>query len=233
MDLQQQRQRLHSRIDTFSSEVSTFLTAVTIDEEADTDEVDNMGPGSWSSGSSEAESNPPSIAESATMDDGATIYPENLVLNLPSCLGRNWCSEPGNAKIASQELQLRQGQANEALHQIRIALGKKSFMYRTSVRNANSQQKKTRAWRNIHSVDAVVRLQATIYRSARSAMVSLGASDELLARYRKLEQADLVASTAVIDVRLPTRAEATLAWFWNMDVTRDTTSDSWMAECMW
>jgi len=36
--------------------------------------------------------------------------------------------------MASQELELRQGQANDALEGLRLALGNKSLLFRTKVR---------------------------------------------------------------------------------------------------
>jgi hypothetical protein len=62
-------------------------------------------------------------------------------------------------------------------------------------------------------------------------LVKLGASEELLSKYQVLRKEDLKVSTTVIDVRLPSRADSTLPWFWNMDVERDTMSDTWMAKC--
>jgi len=40
----------------------------------------------------------------------------------------------GLATMASQELELRQGQANDALEGLRLALGHKSLLFRTKVR---------------------------------------------------------------------------------------------------
>lgn len=68
------------------------------------------------------------------------------------------------------------------------------------------------------------------YSQSRHALVRLGAGADVLAKYRVLRDEDTKVSTAVIDVRKPSRAEATLAWFWRMDVQRDTENDSWMAE---
>jgi hypothetical protein len=134
--------------------------------------------------------------------------------------------------IVGQEIELRKGQANDALHQIRIALAQKSFAYRTSVRNADSQQKKTRAWDGITTLEATVRHHVAVYRQSRAAMVNLGADDATLGRYQVLKHEDLKVSTAVIDVRMPSRTQSTLAWFWTMDVQGDTSSNTWMAERM-
>jgi hypothetical protein len=168
----------------------------------------------------------------ASLPEAPSIHPENFLLCLPSALGPPWTKKPSNIPIVQQELELRKGQANDALHQIRISLAHKSFLFRTSIRNANSQQKKTRAWKELHGVDATVRQHVSLYRNARSAMVHLGADQPTLTRYQVLTKKDLSVSTAVIDIRAPRGSEATLAWFWSMDVKGDTETDSWMAECM-
>ena len=82
----------------------------------------------------------------------------------------------------------------------------------------------------MHSTDASVRQHAKVYSNARKALVRLGADNTLLSKYKVLFRKDLKVSTAVVDIRLPSWSEATLAWFWNIDVRGDTTSESWMAE---
>jgi hypothetical protein len=165
------------------------------------------------------------VAESTT-----TIEPERASVMLPSTLGPDWCKMPTHISIVQQEIGLRIGQANDALHQIRIALAQKSFLFRTSIRNAKSQQKKTRAWQTVHSVETSVRQHASIYCKARRALIHLGAEKSVISKYQVLKKADLKASTAIIDVRIPSRSEATLSWFWNMDIKGDTENHSWMAE---
>ncbi|KDQ56920.1 hypothetical protein JAAARDRAFT_194867 [Jaapia argillacea MUCL 33604] len=56
---------------------------------------------------------------------------EQAVLPLPSSMGLDECKRRKIGKLAELELQLRIGQANDALHEIRIALGHKSFLFRT------------------------------------------------------------------------------------------------------
>jgi hypothetical protein len=159
------------------------------------------------------------------------VQPESSTIPLPSSMGQRWIGQPTSSTIVKQEIGLRIGQANDALHQIRIALAEKSFMFRTQIRNARSQQKKTRAWDSLHSLEANVKHHARIYSRARSALAHLGADAEILHKYKVLRKEDLKVSTAVVDVRLPNRSESTLAWFWTIDVRGDTDEQSWMSEC--
>lgn len=165
-------------------------------------------------------------------EDGVpdSFRPEITTLPLPSALGPEWCSQDENHSIVQQELALRKGQANDVLHQLRVGLAEKSFLFRTEIRNANSQSKKTRAWDGFHTLENNLKHLVRAYSQSRQALVRLGAGADVLAKYRVLKAEDIKVSTAVIDIRKPSRAEATLAWFWRMDVQGDTESDSWMAE---
>ncbi|KAG2119461.1 uncharacterized protein F5147DRAFT_647419 [Suillus discolor] len=61
---------------------------------------------------------------------------ERGVIPLPSNLGLEKCATLGIADIADQELTLRQGQANDALHHIRVHLADKAVIFRKTVRVA-------------------------------------------------------------------------------------------------
>jgi hypothetical protein len=223
IQLQERRLRLLSDIETSNRNADLFLD--TADNLHDTEE--NIGvtgiPDEF-------------LSDTETTDDddidlSSRVQPEDIVLTLPSSLGPDWCAEESNRNIVQQEIGLRQGQANDALHHVRIGLAEKSFTFRTQIRNARSQKKKTIAWNGFHSLEANLRHQVRVYSKARHALVQLGADAEILAKYQVLKPEDLKVSTAVVDPRLPSRKEANLAWFWKVDVQGDTTTDGWMAEC--
>ncbi|KDQ56943.1 hypothetical protein JAAARDRAFT_194135 [Jaapia argillacea MUCL 33604] len=52
---------------------------------------------------------------------------------LPSTLGAAQCLQHGLKRILEQEIELRQGQANDILNQICISLGHKPFLYQTEI----------------------------------------------------------------------------------------------------
>lgn len=151
---------------------------------------------------------------------------ENIHLYLPSSFALTRFPVP-----AAKELELRLGQANDALHNLRIALGKKSFLFRSHVRAARSQQRKTRAWAEVSSIDADVCQQARIYSSTRRKMIGLAATDEILERYKALKYADLKISTAIATPNAPGQRDTRLSWFWSMDVQADAEAEDWMEEC--
>lgn len=158
-------------------------------------------------------------------------WPEQLALTLPSTLGHERCVQVEVTHLGQMELKLRQGQANDTLHQIRIAVGQKSFLFRENVRKAKSQQTKTRAWAQVTTVDNNLRQYARIYVQARKAMVSLGAAPELLARFQELRHADLKVSTAISEPNARGQSKEKMAWFFTMDQRKDIAGSKWMEEC--
>ncbi|THH10995.1 hypothetical protein EW146_g8191 [Bondarzewia mesenterica] len=86
---------------------------------------------------------PEELVEEDEDDIADAIPTEKMAIALPSMLGLARCTELGLEEMAKQELELRKGQANDALHHICISVAQKSFLFRSSVRQANSQKKKT------------------------------------------------------------------------------------------
>ncbi|KAN0131053.1 hypothetical protein V8E53_011186 [Lactarius tabidus] len=101
------------------------------------------------------------------------LNPEDLPIPLPSSVGWDWCVTHHSTSLAAKEAQLRVAQANDSIHKIRLALGYKSAIFRTQVRSAKSQQKKTRAWNAVKSVETTVHENARIYSMARNAYWTL------------------------------------------------------------
>jgi hypothetical protein len=161
-----------------------------------------------------------------------SFQPEASFIPLPSNLGIDRCNEFGLTDLVGQEICLREGQANDALHAIRVNLAHKAVIFRKTVRVAKSQVTTTRAWTQVRSVENVISYNARIYSKCRKQLYKLGA-DQLLEKYRKLEKGDLKASTAIADPNARGQRNSTLPWFWSLDVKADTCSSDWMTECEW
>ena len=159
------------------------------------------------------------------------INAEYISLHLPSHLGRSWCIKNAAEDLANKELRLREGQLNDALHHIRIALGHKSYLFRNDVRPARTQRLKTRAWAEVHAVESTVQHHARVYNRARQSMLHLGADASLLDRYKVLERQDLKIDTTVIASDVRGQRNRSLPWFWSMDVRRDADVGAWMKDC--
>ncbi|KAG1725096.1 hypothetical protein EDB19DRAFT_1833904 [Suillus lakei] len=157
----------------------------------------------------------------------ALFRPEIVVIPLPSNLGMERCEQLGAVDLVRQEITLREGQANDMLHAIRVHLADKAILFRTTVRPAKSQARSTRAWAQVHSVERVINLNSMIYRKCRAQLHNLRA-DQLLEKCRVLEKSDLKATSVVADLNTRGQRNSTLPWFWSLDVQGDSVSNNWM-----
>lgn len=236
------RARLQERIDAFQKQAANILPAASEGGDDSWDSIlvreTNVGAEFDGIGEGGDDDECPSSAEernqiqlsgncSADGDAGA----EYISLHLPSNFGRRWCNTNATKDLANAELRLREGQLNDSLHHIRIALGHKSYLFRHDVRPARTQRLKTRAWAEVHAVESTVQHHARVYIRARQAMVDLGASASLLDRYKVLTRQDLSVRTSVIAPQVRGQRNKSLPWFWTMDVRRDTDVGEWIEDC--
>ncbi|KAF8547808.1 hypothetical protein OG21DRAFT_1479386 [Imleria badia] len=156
--------------------------------------------------------------------------PDQAKIPLPSLLGDSKYQQPGWERLRSLELRLWMGQANNALHEIRLALADKAVLFRTDVQHAVSHARSTRAWSKVHVVDTMLGKHAAVYRRCRKAMLKLGADEATLARYQALREEDLKVTSAAMAANARGNRNQGLAWFWSMDVLRDMERDDWMSE---
>jgi hypothetical protein len=182
---------------------------------------------------------PPDSTDEESDDDAepggnprVLFRPERVLIPLPSNLGLDRCELLGIGGLIRQEITLREGQANDMLHAIRVHLADKAVLFRTTVRPARSQVTTTRAWSQVHSVERIINLNSTIYKKCRTQLSKLGA-EHLLEKYRELEKSDLKATSAVTDPNARGQRNSTLPWFWSLDVQGDSVSNDWMNECEW
>jgi hypothetical protein len=214
------RDKLQLQIDRFSQSASTFLGhTIDGDDIADSYVDENV-----------LEDDYFNQEDDATFASPCSFQPEACFIPLPSNLGIARCNEFEITDLVSQEICLREGQANDALHAIRVNLAHKAVIFRKSVRAAKSQVRTTRAWTQVRSVENVISLNAAIYSKCRKQLGKLGA-DQLLEKYQKLDKGDLKASTAIADPNARGQRNSTLPWFWSVDVTADACSSDWMTEC--
>ena len=176
-------------------------------------------------------------AEQPAIDETTTaLSAEQQTIRLPSTFGKDACLvrlQP-HARI---ELDLRRGQANDALHAIRLHVAEKSFIYGVGVRKGNNttnlgHRGRQKAFGEAHVLEAKVRHQARIYESARQAMESLCSSTQDREKYPKLMKSDTNASTAVVDFNARGQRNEGLSWIWRTAHTVAHGSTQ-MSECTW
>ncbi|KAF8548652.1 hypothetical protein OG21DRAFT_1526358 [Imleria badia] len=156
-----------------------------------------------------------------------------MEMTIPEMTRMQIALEPGWERLQTLELRLWMGQANDALHEIRLVLANKAILFWTDVQHVVSHARSTQAWSKVHVVDAMLGKHAAVYRCCRKAMLKLGADQATLSRYQGLREEDLkVTSTATAANARGNRNQG-IAWFWSMDVPRDMERDDWMSEYSW
>lgn len=162
-------------------------------------------------------------------DEGPTELAEDICLLMPSSLGAEWCRENGRAKLMEQEIKLREGQANDALEDIRVALAHRSLLVSKKLHAADSVKTTTRAWNEIRQADKIVRVHVKNYQHARQALINLHAG---MTHFRQIKKADLKMSGDVTEEKRFGQRNDTLAWFWRLGgIGKREENDSWMQEC--
>jgi hypothetical protein len=128
-------------------------------------------------------------------------------------------------------MELRCGQANDALAEIRIGLGHKSLLFRTKIRNANNVKETTQAWKEVRQSTKEIDRHVRCYKHARWALERLGALKETLEKYRGIEKEDLKMSSDMVEENRFGQRNDTLPWFWRLGPQADTDGDGVMEEC--
>ena len=164
-------------------------------------------------------------------DEDVDVPIERAGLGLPSSFSTVTRTQMGLVRLAGIEIELREGQANDALESLRAALAEKSLRFRTEVRPAKSHRTMTRAWDSVHRADIQVKAAVQAYRLARSALERLGAEKDLLDQYQEIQKKDLKMSGDIVEENRVGQRSSELAWFWRLDQKWDTDRGEFLKEC--
>jgi hypothetical protein len=220
LDIAWQRDRLQGQIDGFTWSALTHLReGFDADDDPDDLNIDILN---------DLDDDPANFTE--TSDTWANS-PELTVIPLPSNLGIDQCRCCMAEDLIPLEMSLREGQANDALHNLRIHLCNKAILFRTTVWQAKSQALKTQAWSQVTSVQQAVSLHASIYTKTRKQMMQLEPGEDQLQKYKPLLREQLKISTAMGDPNAQGQRNESLAWFWSVEVNLGGPEQSWNEEC--
>jgi hypothetical protein len=214
-NIQDRRNRLQSRVDSYNQMSHIFLPNI------DWDEFSPEGNGVEDCFDQENDDE----------DEAEEVFSERAVLLMPSSLGKDLCVTYGWESLAEQEKELRIAQADECLENIRLALGHKSLLLRTSVRGAKGQKGKTRAWNEVDRISETIAKEVSLYHQARQALFRLMAEENILRKYRPILSEDLKMSGDVVEENRVGQRNDALAWFWRLDGAGQHPNDDWMQEC--
>ncbi|KAH9917410.1 uncharacterized protein B0H18DRAFT_913487 [Fomitopsis serialis] len=234
LQLVSRRNRLRRAVDRFCAQAGTFWEDGA-EEEADqeADQEAEAFPVSYAGEEWEDVDEDPDVTDELVVIDEPEdmIQPEAIMLPLPSTSGIQKLRALNKAQYGEQELRLRVGQANDALHRLRMAIGLKSAVFRNDVRLAEGYRTQTRAWTQIQGIAKVATEQARVYTLARNAMKRLVMSETaVMQRYRPLHKEDLNATTHLIDNAERNSRHKVLSWIWSVDVGLDTENSDWLLE---
>ncbi|CAG8514381.1 11061_t:CDS:2 [Acaulospora colombiana] len=153
-------------------------------------------------------------------------FPENQPITLPSSLPH--IARPRD--LADLELQLREGQANDALRTIRGYLSQKLVL--TRARKDNRSQHSGRLLNDAaEKFKAPMNLAVSQYRRAYDAMIQLGMRQENPV-YRPLLDSDITTSKVFDVKRSVGRGYEKLSWIWSNSgaMASGSFTDSWLEE---
>ena len=229
----ERRHRLQTRIDAFVEQAETYLPTSANDP--------THRPKTYTSRPWDDEDDPPDVTSNhADTDDtppqtlleseSDATYPEIQLLPLPSSKKITGNSTNALRELAELQLQLEQGQANDALHKVRLAIGHKSFLYRHKLRHAPNYDSRTRSSKDIRAFSSVVTQHADVYMGCRSAMVALGADVTLLNKYQELKRPDLKTDTHILLGHERGTRNSRLSWIWGLADPEDEDSPIWLNE---
>jgi hypothetical protein len=219
-ELLEQRRRLQSRIDALERKADQFMPT---DESTAWDRHKEKGLDSGDNSETDSDS-----------EGHITISPEYAHLPLPSALAPAEVQRLHLQAIAAEESGLRRGQINDALDGLRLALGEKSLLLRTEVRNAKSQRTTLKAWDGVNKQDVDARRYREIYRDARDAMERLAVHMDFLNTLRDITDDDMKMSGDIIEENRVGQRSDTLAWFWrisNEDAEHEEIPSDRLKEC--
>ncbi|EIW75466.1 hypothetical protein CONPUDRAFT_65969, partial [Coniophora puteana RWD-64-598 SS2] len=153
----------------------------------------------------------------ADLDD--TAEPENVTIGLPSAFGYKRCMALGLSRVVDVEMQLRKGQAHDALQHIRDHIGKKSVLARKALREVRGSQRQEGAvWDRFHVLSTKINLQRLYYNRARAAMYSLAKDPAEISQYQKMTRVDLQAQTEQLIPDARGMRHRSLSWIWTIDI---------------
>ncbi|KAI6163966.1 hypothetical protein EDD17DRAFT_1506860 [Pisolithus thermaeus] len=142
---------------------------------------------------------------------------ELMSIWMPSSIGSDKLTELGLVDLLKEERELRIGQANDCLDQLRTDLGNKAMLYQQNFQTANSTREGTRTKKEIQKVVARINKHVRGYQRARQATLRLDPNGNMAENYQAILPDDLAVSKEVTEENRFGQGTSKLAWFWMME----------------
>ena len=131
--MEQKRSRLRSKLKQFDNQAATYINSIHILQAPQVSNIEDWDDLEDLDADEQLPQSSTTVVDLPQMEE--SVPPENHPLSLPSTLGCSLSDAGIPYQVASCEVDMRTGQANDALHDLRITIAHKSFLYRTQVRN--------------------------------------------------------------------------------------------------
>jgi hypothetical protein len=233
----QKQQRLHTRIAKFNQRAQLFMSDLDIDvtfshqddpafcpeEKGETLDDDEEEGAFWGASlDKDAEEDDEDLNES---------FPEDPTLWMPSYFGSFYLKDKGLRDLAKEEVQLRIGQANDSLENLRTHLGHKSILYRMNFQSSTSVRTDTRSKQDIRRVALKINRDVRRYHRARESLSRLEAPQDTLQKYQPIKCDEIGVSKDITEENRFGQGSDILPWFWRIGGNQPGSPDIWNEEC--
>ncbi|KIK31764.1 hypothetical protein CY34DRAFT_36943, partial [Suillus luteus UH-Slu-Lm8-n1] len=185
--VEEKRQKLAARISKFHETADAITDGIEVD--AGTEHLDDVRFCAADMGEQWAEAVDLEVPLEETGEDVAA---EAMRIWMPSSIPHQDALALGLGALHAEELQLRQGQANDCLEKLRQALGHKAIIYRQHFRSADSTWVGTRSKQEAHRCQIKIDKCVRSYQRARNALQRLGVDDNTLRNvYQEIQPSQL------------------------------------------
>lgn len=203
-------------------EVEEVEDVFEVDEEEEDEDVFEVDEFEWDGSDVESEEESDEEADVEQFDDG-TVQPEHIPLQLPSTRGRDACVASGKTGLMEQEIELRTGQANDALSQIRLGLNYKSYLW-MEYKQTDNYKMKTRSSTAVRAAERNIQEHVAMYWLAFRALTSL---DEP-GLFKPIKKGDLDLNSNVVKQNRTGQSKDALSWIWRTgQPSKDESEDTW------
>jgi hypothetical protein len=188
------------------------------EEDEDVFEVDEFD---WDGSDVESEEESDEEDDAEQFDDG--VQPEHIPLQLPSTQGRDACVASQRTGLMEQEIELRTGQANDALSQIRLGLNYKAYLWK-EYKQTDNYKMKTRSSTALRAAEHNIQQHVAAYSLAFRALTSL----DQQGLFKPIKKEDLYLNPNIVKQNRIGQSKVALSWIWRTgQLSKDESEDTW------
>ena len=179
---------------------------------------------------------PPQPQPIVDLDEDVELPAYKIPIAMPSGLSADEIVRRGLQDILQSELELRQGQAEDRLTDLRLLLAWRSVLYKKGLREATTYRMRNRSWAEIRNLGRTAKVAIKSYEQARQVLLKHTEpfSDEgkaIREKYLPITKEDVRISTEVISFDISGNRNASQSWIWSIDAAKNKEDNEWLQEC--